>query len=117
MVILIGIAGPSSSGKSTICDELQKRWKDSVVIQTDDYWCNPEHFPRVKEFKNWELPDCLDFDTLYLNLKELKESKTTLMPQWVRGTYPSPRREVNPASFILVEGFRLFWEERIRKLL
>src|SRR3989338_5344132 len=71
MVFIIGIAGPSSSGKSTICTELQKHLPNSSIIHTDDYWCNPENFPKEKGVKNWELPECLDFDRLYTNLLEL----------------------------------------------
>ena len=117
MSTIIGIAGPSASGKSTICDELQKRLENSIVIHTDNYWCNPEHFPRVKEFKNWELPECLDFDTLYTNLKELKAGKMTRAPQWVLGVYPPLKKEIKPAAIIIVEGFRLWYDARIRKLL
>ncbi len=116
MVILIGIAGPSASGKSTICDELQKKFKDSLVIHTDNYWCNPDHFPTEKGFKNWELPQCLDFDTLYANLAELKQGRTTFGPHWVQGIYPPVQKELKPATIIVVEGFRLFWDSRIRKL-
>ena len=117
MSTIIGIAGPSASGKSTICDQLQKRLENSIVIHTDNYWCNPEHFPRVKEFKNWELPECLDFDTLYTNLKELKAGKMTRAPQWVLGVYPPLKKEIKPAAIIIVEGFRLWYDARIRKLL
>ena len=117
MVILIGIAGPSASGKSTLCNELQKHLKDAIVIHTDDYWCNPERFPKVREFKNWELPECIDFDTLYSNLKELRECKVTLAPQWVQGNYPPLQRKLTPAPIIIVEGFRLFYDARIRKIL
>lgn len=117
MVFIIGIAGPSSSGKSTICEALQKHLKDSVIIHTDDYWCNPEHFPKEKGFKNWELPEGLDFDMLYTNLLELKQGKPTIAPQWVQGSYPPLQKEIKPSKIIIVEGFRLFWDKRIRKLL
>ncbi len=117
MVILIGIAGPSASGKSTVCEELQKKFKDTLLIHTDDYWCNPDHFPKKDGFKNWELPECLDFDTLHANLIALKQGKTIFGPQWIQGSYPPARKELKPANIILVEGFRLFYDPRIRKIL
>lgn len=117
MVFIIGIAGPSCCGKSTICDELQKHLKDSFIIHTDDYWHDPETFPKEKGFKNWELPECIDFDTLYVNLSDLKKGKTTTAPQWVRGGYPPLQKEIKPSPIIIVEGFRLFWDERVRKIL
>src|SRR3989344_8694129 len=117
MVFIIGIAGPSSSGKSTICTELQKHLPNSSIIHTDDYWCNPENFPKEKGVKNWELPECLDFDRLYTNLLELKQGKPTIAPQWAQWIYPPLKKEIKPSKVIIVEGFRLFWDKRIRKLL
>lgn len=117
MVFIIGIAGPSCCGKSTICEELQKHLKNSSLIHTDDYWYNPDQFPKEKGFKNWELPECLDFNSLRANLSDLKKGKATIVPQWVRGSYPPLQKEMKPSPIIIVEGFRLLWDEHIRKLL
>ena len=100
MTFLIGIAGPSASGKSTICEELTKIILPLVIISQDNYWKNPESFPRVNGVKNWELPEDLDFDTLYHNLRDLKEGKKTMAPKWISGKYPPEQRELLPAPLI-----------------
>jgi len=117
MVFIIGIAGPSASGKSTVCDELVKLIPGSLLISQDDYWKNTENFPRVKGFKNAELPECIDFDSLYHNLLDLKNGKRTIAPKWVRGQYPPDQQVLAPAPIIVVEGFRLFHDPRIREIL
>lgn len=65
---LVGIAGSSGAGKSAICEEIGKGIKDVQVVHPDNYWKRPEGFPRIHGYRNWELPECLDFDTLYRNL-------------------------------------------------
>jgi|SRR3989344_1962508 len=117
MVFIIGIAGPSASGKSTVCEELVKLIPGSLLISQDDYWKNPEYFPRVKGLKNAELPECIDFGRLYHNLLDLKNGKNTTAPKWIRGQYPPNQQVLTPASVIIVEGFRLFYDSRIRDIL
>jgi len=117
MSYLIGIAGPSASGKSTLCEELVKLIPDSLLISQDDYWKNPELFPKVKGLKNWELPENIDFDRLYQNLLDLKEGKATVAPKWVRGHYPPGTQTFSSKKYIFVEGFRLFHDSRIKDII
>jgi uridine kinase len=115
---LLGIAGPSCAGKTTVAKLLQEMFPDALIVSQDQYWKDTSKFPRVGENKNWELPENLDFDTLARNLQELKSGKSTQAPLWKYKEEGNPHQQtLVPASFIIVEGFLLFHDERIRNLL
>ena len=68
---IIGIAGPSSSGKSTVCKRLEQELMGVATLKLDDYYRNHDEFPQFGTWKNMDHPDCLDFNHLYQNLTKL----------------------------------------------
>jgi uridine kinase len=113
---LIGIMGPSCSGKSTLAARLAQEL-DSVVISLDDYW-NPEYQPPlVGRWKNRELPGNIDFDHLYRDLADLKSGKSINAPRFSHRDDSFTYHIVEPSPIIIVEGYLLFHDERIRDIL
>jgi uridine kinase len=107
--IVVGIAGPSCAGKSTIVEELKRRLPRIRSISLDEFWKDSETFPTITvngtlSFRNWELPQNLDFDRLYDTLKRAR-----------KGARKASRGEL--PQIILVEGFLLLYSKRIRELL
>ena len=78
-MILIGIGGPSTSGKTTICKYLAKRYK-TFYIEGDNYFKNKENIPTKGRWRNWELPKNIKFDLLFENLSDLKNGISTNLP-------------------------------------
>ncbi len=122
---LIGIAGSSCSGKTTLCDALATGLPDMfsmgkpLIVHTDDYWTDSKTFPMVHGRKNWELPSCVDFSRLYTVLEKLQTGSAVLAPQVMRKyNCDSNVKEamLNPTPIILVEGFLLFYDSCIRSL-
>ena len=74
MSLVIGIAGASGSGKSTVAewieDELLREWKDweTKVLHQDSYYS--EH---GEELLNWESPAIIDNDRLIVDIKSWRE--------------------------------------------
>ncbi len=120
---LIGIAGPSCSGKSSLTEQLESSFKDMEFISLDSYWKDSNNFKKVwwpfgKLFgcKNWELPQNLKLDDLYDNLFELKQGYETKIPICNDADYQKMYRIASPKSRIIVEGFLLFYDKSIRDI-
>lgn len=116
MSCLIGVAGPSTSGKSTLCKKLIEELDNSLLISLDHYWYDSSSFPMAYGFKNWDLPENLDLDLLFQNLSDLKNGVETNIPNFVNYKCEG-LKTVQPADFVIAEGFLLFYDERISDLL
>lgn len=114
--LIVGVAGPSSSGKSSIIKELTKNRSDIIRLRLDSYWNDKNTFPKAYGYTNWERPENLNFDLLYKNIKELKEGKSTRAPVCKKGQFDH-LETLEPKPIIIVEGFLLFYDKRITKLL
>jgi len=115
--IIVGIVGPSGSGKSTLCKTLASESDKYEHIKLDNYFKDPETFPLKDGFKNWELPSNLKFDELISDLETLKngqEVHTKSFPKKA-GAISEPIM-LRPRQVILVEGFMLFKNEKLRDL-
>ena len=77
-MLVIGIAGGSGSGKTTVVNEITKRLKERVVvIPQDSYYKDSSHLPPEERQKiNFDHPDAIDFLLLCKQLQDLKEGKT-----------------------------------------
>lgn len=115
---LIGIVGPSGSGKTTLCKQLKASNKDYEHIRQDNYFKSPETFPKKGQFRNWEVPSNFKFDVLLKHLCALKnnqEVRTKTFPK--KAGAKSKPITLKPKKVILIEGFMLFKDKRLRDML
>ena len=125
-MLVIGIAGGSGSGKTTVVNEIKKRMWDQahekvVVIPQDSYYKDSSHIP-VEDRKqiNFDHPDAIDWDLLCQQLSELKAGKTIQQPVYSYITCTRSKEdtvEIQPADVIIVEGILIFSVAKLRKLL
>ncbi len=117
--MIVGIVGPSGSGKSTLCKMLKKSEPDKYEhIKLDNYFKDPKTFPLKEGFKNWELPSNLKFDELIKDLETLKGGQRVYTRTFPKKAGASPKSlTLTPKPIILVEGFMLFKEPRLREML
>ncbi len=115
MVILIGIAGPSASGKSTLCERLAGEGVGHLKL--DDFYKDEIEMPHSDGRYNWEVPESLHLDRLYETLIALKQGKSVEVSIYNkrkgRGT---AKRTIVPREKVIAEGFLLFYEQAIREL-
>ena len=112
-MLIIGIAGGSGSGKTTVVKALTDQLKERVVvIPQDSYYKDSSHLPMEERQKvNFDHPDSIDFDLLVSHLKELKAGRSIEQPVYSYITCPRGKTEtitVNPAEVIIVEGILIF---------
>ena len=111
--MIIGIAGGSGSGKTTVVKAITEQLKENVVvIPQDAYYKDLSHCTaQEKRDHNFDHPDSIDFDLLCQQLKELKEGKTIEQPEYSYITCGRSTEEtvtVKPADVIIVEGILIF---------
>ena len=112
-MLIIGIAGGSGSGKTTVVKALTDQLKERVVvIPQDSYYKDSSHLPMEERQKvNFDHPDSIDFDLLVRRLKELKAGRSIEQPVYSYITCSRSKTEtitVNPAEVIIVEGILIF---------
>ena len=112
-MLIIGIAGGSGSGKTTVVKALTDQLKERVVvIPQDSYYKDSSHLPMEERQKvNFDHPDSIDFDLLVRHLKELKAGRSIEQPVYSYITCSRSKTEtitVNPAEVIIVEGIPIF---------
>ncbi len=115
---LVGIAGPSASGKSTVSKMLIERDPSVVRINLDDFFFSKDTFPLHNGWSNWELPQNLDFSKLHSTLSDLLEGRTVTVPDYSKKEGKAiSEKIVRPKDLIIAEGFYLFHDKRVRDLL
>ena len=119
-MLIIGIAGGSGSGKTTVVRALTEQLKEKVVvIPQDSYYKDSSHLPMEERQKvNFDHPDSIDFDLLIKHLKELKKGHSVEQPVYSYITCSRSSTEtvtVLPAEVIIVEGILIFCCAELRK--
>jgi uridine kinase len=119
-MLVIGIAGGSGSGKTTVVNAITTQLKERVVvIPQDSYYKDSSHLPMEERQKiNFDHPDAIDFDLLCEQLKALKEGKTIEQPVYSYITCSRSKTEtvtVAPAEVIIIEGILVFTCKDLRE--
>ncbi|HLD17021.1 MAG TPA: uridine kinase, partial [Coxiellaceae bacterium] len=81
--IIIGVSGPSASGKSLLATTIYKEiGSDQVVVISEDSYYKDQSSLSMEERAqlNYDHPDAFEHDLLVKHLKELKKGKTVQIP-------------------------------------
>lgn len=110
---VIGIAGGSGSGKTTVVKALTEHLKERVVVlPQDSYYKDSSHLPLEERQKvNFDHPDSIDFTLLIKQLEQLKAGQTIEQPVYSYLTCSRSKTEtitVTPAEVIIIEGILIF---------
>ena len=119
-MLIIGIAGGSGSGKTTVVKAITEQLKERVtVIPQDAYYKDLSHFTaQEKRDHNFDHPDSIDFELLCEQLQQLKEGKSVEQPVYSYITCSRSKEEtvtVHPADVIIVEGILIFTCDKVRE--
>ena len=119
--IVIGVAGGTGSGKTTVANEILQRVGANHItyIPHDAYYRDLSHLPpRLRAQVNFDHPESLETELLIEHLKELRAGRAVEIPIYNFTTHTRTRakRSVEPAPVILVEGILVFAQPELRKL-
>ena len=120
--IVVGIAGGTGSGKTTIAKNIMKALPEGscVLIDHDSYYKDHSDLPMEEREKlNYDHPDSLDNDLFVEHLRMLKEGMSIEKPVYNFRTHSREKftETVHSAPVIIVEGILILVDERIRDLL
>ena len=120
--LLIGIAGGTGSGKTTVARRVYESLKgvNVVVIQQDAYYIDLSHLPLEERKKiNFDHPSAFDSDLLIKHLQKLTRGQEIEKPiySFTDYTRKEETEKVLPRDIIILEGILVLEEEKIRNLL
>lgn len=121
--IIIGIAGGSGSGKTTIAHEIydQLQQDDHILIMTQDsYYKNNDDLSMADRKKiNYDHPDAFDMPLLVKQLQDLMAYKAVETPVYDFTAHTRSDRTIHtePADIIILEGILVLAEEELRDLM
>lgn len=122
-MLVIGIAGGSGSGKTTVVKAITEKLKNEkvVVIPQDSYYKDSSDLTdEDKRAYNFDHPNAIDWDLLCKQLAELKKGKSVRQPVYSYISCSRSKTEtvlVEPGDVIIIEGILIFTCEELRKQL
>jgi len=120
--VIIGVAGGTGSGKTTVAKEILRRAGTPRIafLQHDAYYKDLGNLPLAQRaMQNFDHPDALDNALLLAHLKALKASQPVEIPvyDFTTHTRTEETRRIEPQPVILLEGILLFADEALRRLM
>ncbi|MEP6690006.1 MAG: uridine kinase [Gemmatimonadaceae bacterium] len=119
--LIIGIAGGSGSGKSTVARRVAESLGGASVafIDMDAYYRNLTHLSFDERARvNWDHPDAFDIDLLVSQLERLAAGEAIDKPVYDFVTHARRTETVRiaPATVVVIDGILLFVDARVRAL-
>jgi uridine kinase len=119
--VVIGIAGGTGSGKTTVANViLQRVGADHIALLPHDaYYKDLVDLPRAqRDMVNFDHPDSLESDLLVTHIRDLREWRPVEIPIYDFTTHSRTRhtQRIDPQPVILVEGILIFHEQALREL-
>ncbi len=119
--IVIGVAGGTGSGKTTVASRILDRvgTEHITYIAHDAYYRDLSHLPeRLRAQVNFDHPDALETELLVEHLKKLRDGQPIEIPiyDFTTHTRTDRRRRVELAPVVIVEGILVFVEPELREL-
>lgn len=120
-VIIVGVAGGSASGKSTVVREISKRFGNQVeVINHDDYYNDQAEMPMEERYlQNYDHPDAYETNRLIRDIRKLKAGESIERPQYdyTRYTRAADTALTQPKKVIILEGILVLENKELRNLM
>jgi uridine kinase len=119
--LVIGVAGGSGSGKSTVAHNVAAALGDASVafLDMDAYYVCHGHLPLEERKKvNWDHPNAFDWDHLVRQLGQLGGGSAIDKPvyDFVSHTRTGETVRIPPADVVVIDGILLFTDARVRDL-
>jgi uridine kinase len=118
--LVVGIAGGTGSGKTTVANKLALAMPPGrcVTIEHDAYYRDQQHLTFEERTKvNYDHPASLESTLLATHLRQLRNGESVEIPSYDFATHTrsSNTRRVSPAPLIIVEGILVFAEAALRE--
>jgi len=120
-MLIIGIAGGTGCGKTTVVDQILKELPEGEVgvISQDSYYRDTSHLNLDERIKiNFDHPRSIDFELLEGHLKELKKGNAIDQPvySFVKHNRTGDTIKTHPRKVMIVEGILILTNQELRDM-
>jgi len=120
--LIIGVAGGSGSGKTTVVRSITSSLgpEQVAVIHHDSYYRDTSHLsPDERRQINYDHPDSLETGLLVQHLAELRQGRAVAVPvyDFAEHSRLEQRDLVQPRKVIIVDGLLILWDRELRELM
>lgn len=121
-MLIIGIAGGTGSGKTTVVRKILERLPagEVVVLPQDSYYKDSSHLPLEERLEiNFDHPDSIEWELLTKHIDELKKGNSIEQPiySYLTCTRAEETIPVKPCKVVIVEGILILTSSKLRKTL
>lgn len=120
-VMIIGIAGGTGSGKTTLAEHIAEAFGDKVAVIAHDSYYRAQNDRTYEErcTQNYDHPDAFETELLCLHLEELTHGRDVDVPVYDYTVHNRSDKtvRVEPRAVIVLEGILLFHSERLRDMM
>lgn len=120
-VIVIGVAGGSASGKTTVAARLKEEFNDNVeLICHDSYYLAHDDMPFEERVKiNYDHPNAFDTERMLKDIRSLKQGIAINCPVYSYSEHNRTKETVHvkATKVIIIEGFLIFENKELRDLM
>jgi uridine kinase len=121
-MLIIGIAGGTGSGKTTVVNQILNELPDQevTVISQDSYYRETNNLSYKERTKiNFDHPRAIDFELLVDHLAKLRKNKIVEQPVYSFATHNRTKDTIitHPSKVLIVEGILIFTNSELRNML
>ena len=121
-MLVIGIAGGTGSGKTTVVEKIAQSFTASevAILSHDSYYFDNSHMTlEERRAKNYDRPDAIEFELMVQHVQALKEGKAIEQPTYsfITCTRQAEVVTVEPRHVLIIEGILCLANERLRDLM
>ena len=119
--MIIGIAGGTGSGKTTLTEKLKAEFGEDVsVLYHDNYYKSHSEMPYEERTRlNYDHPDAFETDLMIRDIQALRRGETVRCPVYDYTIHDRSGEtvEVRPTKVIIIEGILIFENQALRDLM
>lgn len=121
-MLIIGIAGGTGSGKSTVVRKIVESLgeKEVVVLPQDSYYKDSSHVPvEERQNINFDHPDAFEWSLLAKHVADLRNGKCIEQPiySYLTCTRQAETIHIEPREVIIIEGILALCDEELRQMM
>jgi len=120
--IVIGVAGGTGAGKTSVVESIRRRHADEAVavLDLDSYYHDRSHLPAAERSRlNFDHPSAIDHELLLVHAQELRRGNSVEKPCYSFALHTrTPQTEhIDPAPILVIEGIHALYDARLRDLM